>query len=146
MKKTKKTALTAAMFSAAIGMSSISSAAAEYAPEDETQVPVYGPPEYMGDINTDGRVDSFDLVEARKAIANGTEYIFAGDMNQDGKFNVADLVSINKFILGKSDSAEDSTDPPTEATTETATEPETEPETVITTIPQPVYGPPEYFD
>ena len=58
-----------------------------------------------GDINSDGKIDSFDMVLARKALA-GTPFesqsaSYASDVNNDGQFTVADVLLINNYILGK---------------------------------------------
>ncbi len=57
-----------------------------------------------GDINSDGRVDTFDLVLARKGIIDGFKDKTAekaADVDKSGKFEVNDLVALNNFILGK---------------------------------------------
>lgn len=59
----------------------------------------------LGDINCDGRVDTFDAILARKALLYG--YFSAGnnsdaaDVNQDNVFTVADAVQLQKYITGK---------------------------------------------
>ena len=72
--------------------------------------PVYGPPiEYfLGDVNLDGSVDSFDVLSVRKMLVKGTDQYgeeykeaYYGDMNNDGKLNIADLLLLQKFVLGK---------------------------------------------
>ena len=58
----------------------------------------------LGDINSDGNIDSFDMVLARKGLISGgfsdTVSAKAADVNQDGNYSVADAVLIQKFILG----------------------------------------------
>jgi len=58
----------------------------------------------LGDINSDGFVDSFDMVLARQGLLNGgfSDKVSANaaDVNQDGKYSVADAVLIQQFILG----------------------------------------------
>ncbi|MDO4864379.1 MAG: alpha/beta hydrolase-fold protein, partial [Ruminococcus sp.] len=78
----------------------------------------------LGDINGDERVDTFDLVLARKGAVSGltgTE-LKAGDVNGDGQMTVADLVQINEFVLGKRSSFEQD---PTATTTTTTPPPPT---------------------
>lgn len=60
----------------------------------------------VGDFNDDLRVDSFDLVAARKELLNqlaDRDYYSPGykDINHDGDFNVADIVMLQSYILGK---------------------------------------------
>ena len=60
---------------------------------------------YIGDINMDGSVDSFDMVALRRMLIKGMESegeakLF-GDVNGDGKINVADMVKLQKYLLGK---------------------------------------------
>ena len=61
--------------------------------------------EYIsGDINGDGRTDSFDLVLARQKLEKGFDNsveLAAADVNSDGKFNKNDIILIQDFILGK---------------------------------------------
>ncbi len=61
--------------------------------------------EYIsGDINSDGRTDSFDLVLARQKLKNGFDNSVessAADVNNDGIFDENDIVLIRDFILGK---------------------------------------------
>ncbi|MDE5835313.1 MAG: family 43 glycosylhydrolase, partial [Ruminococcus sp.] len=58
----------------------------------------------LGDINSDGVIDSFDMVMARKGLLNGfsesSEKISA-DVDQSGDYNVNDATLIQKFILGQ---------------------------------------------
>ena len=58
-----------------------------------------------GDINGDEKVDSMDMIAARKAVisqkfADKTAEK-AADVDKNGKFETADLVQLQKFILGK---------------------------------------------
>ncbi|MBR6069166.1 MAG: carbohydrate binding domain-containing protein [Ruminococcus sp.] len=61
-----------------------------------------------GDINGDEKVDTFDLVLARKGAVSGLTgtALKAGDVNGDGQMTVADLVQISEFVLGKRKSFE----------------------------------------
>lgn len=58
----------------------------------------------LGDINSDGVINSFDMVLARKGLADGfsdsAEKISA-DVDQSGDYNINDAVLIQKFILGQ---------------------------------------------
>ncbi|WP_303836269.1 endo-1,4-beta-xylanase [Ruminococcus flavefaciens] len=60
---------------------------------------------HYGDINYDGSINSFDLVEARKGLIAGgfsdSNAQKAADVNQNREFNVADLLLLQKFVLGK---------------------------------------------
>lgn len=74
-----------------------------------TVVPGAGQPKVrkviLGDINFDERIDSLDMIAARKGIIKGsfadsmTEK--AADVDQNKAFEVADLVLLQEFILGK---------------------------------------------
>lgn len=60
---------------------------------------------YIGDINMDGSVDSFDMVALRRMLIKGKESegeakLF-GDVNCDGKINIADMVRLQQYLLGK---------------------------------------------
>lgn len=72
--------------------------------------PVYGPPlqDYVGDVNLDGSVDTFDILAARKMLLSGKERYSDGymeayyaDLNNDGKLTVADLILLQEYVLGK---------------------------------------------
>ena len=59
-----------------------------------------------GDLNGDGRIDSFDVIIARNAIISVTDSKDAKtnekmDLNKDGCFSVADMVLLQSFVLGK---------------------------------------------
>jgi len=75
-----------------------------------TVQPVYGPPlqNYVGDVNFDGNVDSFDLVAVRKMLVKGTDKYsdaqmeaYYADMNNDKKLTIADLLLLQEYVLGK---------------------------------------------
>lgn len=91
----------------------------------------------LGDINCDGRVDSFDALLARKALLYNTfsakSNADAADVNQDGIFTVADAVQIQKYVTGKikSFSKSEQEVPPT--TQPVTTQPVTTTTTQITT-------------
>lgn len=65
---------------------------------------IVNPDFILGDINSDGTIDSFDIVLARKGLINGgfadITASKAADVNQDGKYSVADTVLIQQFVLG----------------------------------------------
>ncbi len=68
-------------------------------------VPVYGPPiAWKGDLDSDNRIDVFDMIEMRKkyfeAVMYG-DYDYRADVNDDGEVNVADMVMLQKYILGE---------------------------------------------
>ncbi|OPZ20162.1 MAG: Endo-1,4-beta-xylanase Y precursor [Firmicutes bacterium ADurb.BinA205] len=57
-----------------------------------------------GDINSDGCIDSFDVIAGRKGIINGLSGIAAkkaADVDGNGSFQINDLVLIHKFVLGE---------------------------------------------
>lgn len=57
----------------------------------------------LGDINSDGIINCYDMIFAKKGLIGGFSNsisALAADVNQDGEFNVADAVLIQKFILG----------------------------------------------
>ena len=114
-------------------------------------LPVYGPPAaWIGDLNEDGRIDVFDMIELRKAYLNGTigeEKIdlFRADINQDGKIDMADLVMLQNYLLGKIDNFYEQIPTPTNTTQTMLTPPTTE-TTATEPIPECVYGPPIAFD
>lgn len=115
-------------------------------------VAVYGPPiAWVGDVDDDGKIDVFDMIELKNAYLNGIpesswSYLYRADINKDGAIGVADLVMLQNYLLGKIDNFYDDRLPePEPTTTETIfTEP---PITTTTqTIPLPVYGPPLAFE
>ncbi|MDE5771007.1 MAG: hypothetical protein K2I06_05150 [Ruminococcus sp.] len=59
-----------------------------------------------GDIDGDGKTDSFDLVLARQKLnrdfENSVEFA-AADVNRDGIFDKADIILLQDFILGKTE-------------------------------------------
>lgn len=57
----------------------------------------------LGDINSDGIINCYDMILAKKGLLGGLSNnisALAADVNQDGEFNVADAVLIQKYILG----------------------------------------------
>ena len=57
-----------------------------------------------GDINYDGRIDSFDIILARKGLINGItdkKALKAADADSNGVYELADAVLIMKFVSGK---------------------------------------------
>jgi len=69
-------------------------------------------PVILGDVNSDGAIDSLDMIAARKNIVAG-DYSKAADVDQNGKFEVNDLVAIQSFILGKITAWPEPETPPT---------------------------------
>lgn len=62
------------------------------------------PPQNLGDLNDDGKVNSTDLTILKRHILNinqiaGTAYANA-DVNGDGKVNSTDLTMLKRFLLG----------------------------------------------
>lgn len=59
----------------------------------------------IGDLNSDGAVDNFDVIACRRALLNPDKSNYdslAGDMNENGKLDVGDLILLTRFILGVS--------------------------------------------
>lgn len=57
----------------------------------------------MGDVDCDGRIDSFDLVRMKKGLVYGWDDFYAyfmSDMNADGDVTMADLVLMERWLLG----------------------------------------------
>ncbi len=162
MKKTEKTVLTATLFASALNMipsetGNIKDSASAsdynlsldevvtttiYNPNEGMEVPVYGPPvAWYGDVNADGKVDVFDMIESRKAYINGklSEGIepMRADINRDGKIGMADWVMLENYLLGKIDNFDNPLPEPETTTAEpqysyvnttTSTEPISQPE------------------
>lgn len=63
MKKTDKTALTAAVFAAALGLSPVNSIGADYSPSEDYPSTVYGPPEYFATMTEPAETTRFDPYE-----------------------------------------------------------------------------------
>lgn len=53
-----------------------------------------------GDINGDGKINSFDLAMLRKCVIN-EESPKSADLNNDGRANIADVVTMSNWILGR---------------------------------------------
>ena len=69
---------------------------------------LYGAPyyrRYIGDINMDGMIDSFDMIALRKLLIKGRGESPASesysDLNGDKKVNMADLILLQRYLLGK---------------------------------------------
>ena len=59
----------------------------------------------LGDINCDGRVDTFDVIAARRGLISGTFSSnissLAADVDMSGEYNITDTLLIQQYILGK---------------------------------------------
>ena len=58
----------------------------------------------MGDVNGDGKINTFDLVSARHGLTDGFEDDYekiSADTDRDGEVNINDLVLLNGYVLGK---------------------------------------------
>ncbi|MDE5936736.1 MAG: endo-1,4-beta-xylanase, partial [Ruminococcus sp.] len=58
----------------------------------------------LGDINSDGVIDVFDMILARKGLTDNFENLsetLSADVDQSGEYNVNDVILIQKFILGQ---------------------------------------------
>ncbi|MBR4200631.1 MAG: dockerin type I repeat-containing protein [Oscillospiraceae bacterium] len=128
-------------------------------PEDPDliPVPVYGPPSAfyeMSDVNMDRSLDARDLtvlkrviLQAQKEGVDPMAYIGdLGDVNGDGVLDKEDIKALRRMLTGKSKEEEDAEEAQTTTTAAIVTGlPETE-TTPIYIAPQPVYGPPEFFE
>lgn len=55
-----------------------------------------------GDLNSDQKVDVYDMVEMRKLLVNSfTDAPASADTNGDGEFSVADAVALQQYLLGQ---------------------------------------------
>lgn len=55
-----------------------------------------------GDLNSDKKVDIFDMIEMRKLLANNfTDALASADTNGDGEFAVADAVALQQYLVGQ---------------------------------------------
>lgn len=164
MKKTKKTALTAAAFAAAMGANVCSS----------LPVSSFGDLYYglrissAGDIDGDGELDLTDVIFLYKYLTNKQpmteEEYYRADVNEDGYVNIFDFVMQKQILLFVPVVPVPLYGPPPEEDTTYNPETDTIPETVYgppvwmtdltetetydpeTDIPICVYGPPEYFE
>ena len=62
-------------------------------------------PYMTGDVNYDGIINIYDLIQLKKNILNGAELNYqtvSSDVNSDGEISVADIIALQKFLLGKS--------------------------------------------
>ena len=59
----------------------------------------------IGDIDFSGKIDTFDLILARKGVINGgfsdPYALRAADVNQDGTISISDAVLLSEYLLGK---------------------------------------------
>ena len=57
----------------------------------------------LGDINSDGKVNSFDVLRARKLLvaSNSAEVSKLADVDKSTKFEMNDLVLLQNYVLGK---------------------------------------------
>ncbi|MBR1555831.1 MAG: hypothetical protein IJ644_10655, partial [Oscillospiraceae bacterium] len=62
-------------------------------------------PYITGDVNYDGVINIYDLIQLKKNILNGVTLNYqtaSSDVNGDGEISVADIIALQKFLLGKS--------------------------------------------
>jgi hypothetical protein len=115
---------------------------------DTYPVPVYGPPSFFykhGDPNMDSSIDVRDLSILKRVILEGEGYgIFDPellDVNEDGRVNKEDIKALQRKLTGKPEDEDEQTTVLTGTTTTT-----TFTTTIDEPIPQPAYGPPEWFE
>ena len=78
----------------------------DFIKNDISFVSAEAPEIITGDLNKDRRIDSFDIITARKAIISLLDDETAKtnadmDLNKDGSFNIADIVLLQSYVLGK---------------------------------------------
>jgi hypothetical protein len=114
-------------------------------------VPLYGPPSVLfdqADYYADKVLDARDLTALKRDILKGrTEYQWGqlGDLNGDGVRDKKDIKALIRKLTGKPEDEDEDEDTTTTVTTTTTTTTTTEETDFGETYPQPVYGPPEYF-
>ena len=150
MKKTKKTALTAAAFAAAMGMTVCSPNASvtefqfrETLCANAEYISYYSLVSDKGDVYRDGLVNLTDVVYLQKYLLKQVVLTFEeyqnADVNDDGKVNIFDLMLQKKELLDLCNIPQPDYGPEWWETEPTETyQPETD-------EPVCVYGPPEYF-
>jgi hypothetical protein len=122
---------------------------------DTYPVPVYGPPSYFyktGDLNEDKSFDARDLTLIKRKIGRWLNedptlvLTYADrqqlDINGDGKLDKQDIIEYQRKLTGKPAEEEE---PPVTTAVFTKENPTTT-TTTFEDIPQPVYGPPEWFE
>ncbi len=75
-----------------------------YYTESEAIADVHSDPYIPGDVNHDGIINIYDLIQLKKNILNGVTlyYLTAPcDVNEDGQISVLDAIALQKFLLGK---------------------------------------------
>ena len=114
-------------------------------------VPLYGPPSVLydsADVNTDKSLDARDLTALKRMILSGKRDAYwteLGDVNGDGVLDKKDIKALQRKLTGKPEDEDEDEDVTTTVTTTTTTTTTTEETEFWETYPQPVYGPPEYF-
>ncbi len=147
MKKTEKTALTAAAFAAAMNLASCPAtlnAEADDSPDriyySQTLSDMFD--KNVGDIDGDGGIGLTDVIFLYKYLINQQtmtyEQYVSADVNQDERVNIFDFILLKQALLSIEEIPVPVYGPPDWFDT-------TETETVTETIPQTVYGPPEWF-
>lgn len=144
MKKTKKTALTAAAFAAAMGLSACPvNLAADAVGIDYFMKRM----DNAGDINSDGKLNLTDIVFLYKYLKNQQpmteEEFYRADINEDGYVNIYDFVMQKQLLLFYPEEIPAPLyGPPPELESDT-TETEYQP---VSDTPEDVYGPPDWYE
>lgn len=149
MKKTIRSLMTAAVFSAAV-TSSLHVSAQEAALLEKTaqpMAPLYGPPwvfASLGDVNYDNSIDARDVTLLKRSILEENfreSDLYLGDLNNDGSLDKEDVQALIRMLTGKPEDE----DEPAETTTITETTLTNTDVTTTTTLPVTIhtlYGPP----
>lgn len=100
------------------------------------------------DLNYDNVMSAADLTMMKRALLNGdTDFWYEYDLNYDGKFDKEDIKALRRMLTGKSREEEEAEEAAaTTAVTAAAAETTATTATDPFPVPQPAYGPPEYFE
>ncbi|MBR4200632.1 MAG: hypothetical protein IKQ91_05085 [Oscillospiraceae bacterium] len=100
------------------------------------------------DWNSDGKMSAADLSYMKRMLLEGDSYYYRyeGDLNYDGRFDKEDIKALRRMLTGKSKEEEDAEEAAKQTSAPVMTSLKTTETTTIFDIPQPAYGPPEWFE